>query len=90
LCSSSRSIATAWVRGHHAESARGPAGQRRQLSLQRAAAGEYLLAAANDYDPRELYSASFLEQLAAAAIKLTIADGEKKVQDLKIGGLFHD
>ena len=44
----------------------------------------HLLAAGNDYDPRDLYDVAFLEPLAAAAIKITIGEGEKKVQDLTI------
>ena len=47
-------------------------------------AGEYLVAALTDLDPTEWQHASFLEQIAPAAIKLTLAEGEKKAQDLKI------
>jgi len=49
-------------------------------------AGDYLLTAVTDYDPTDLYDPSFLEQLQAAAYKLTLADGEKKKQDLKLAG----
>ena len=48
--------------------------------------GEYYLAASTDVDPRDLLNADFLEQFIPSAIKITIAEGEKKVQDLKIGG----
>jgi hypothetical protein len=48
--------------------------------------GEYYLCAVGDLDVNDLYDPSFLEQLAAASFKLILADGEKKVQDLKIGG----
>ena len=48
--------------------------------------GEYFLAALTDYEPGDLGDASFLEQVAAVAIKITIGEGEKKVQDLKIAG----
>lgn len=47
-------------------------------------AGEYLIAALTDLDPIDLMDSSFLEQIAQAAIKLTLAEGEKKRQDLKI------
>ena len=47
-------------------------------------AGEYLLAALTDLDPLEWQDAAFLEQVAPAAVKVRIADGEKKVQDLRI------
>ena len=48
--------------------------------------GEYLLAAVTDVDQDEWQAVEFLEKLAAAAIKITVADGEKKIQDLRIGG----
>ena len=47
-------------------------------------AGEYLLAALTDLDPNDWQDASFLEQVAPAAVKVTIREGEKKVQDLRI------
>lgn len=49
-------------------------------------AGEYYLAAVPDLDPDEAGDPAFLDQVVPAAIKITLADGEKKVQDLKIGG----
>jgi hypothetical protein len=49
-------------------------------------AGDYLLAALTDLDPDESHDARFLEQLAPAAIKITLADGERKTQDLRVGG----
>jgi hypothetical protein len=49
-------------------------------------AGEYYMAALADYDPAEVYRPEFLEQVAALAMKVTIGEGEKKVQDLKIAG----
>jgi protocatechuate 3,4-dioxygenase beta subunit len=48
--------------------------------------GEYFLAALTDYEPGDLGDTAFLEQVAAAAIKITLGEGEKKVQDLKIAG----
>ena len=47
-------------------------------------AGEYFLAAVNDFEPNGWFSAEFLDQLIAGAIKVTVADGEKKVQDIRI------
>ena len=49
-------------------------------------AGEYLLCVLTDVEPRQLNDPSFLEQLAASGVRITLADGEKKQQDLKIGG----
>jgi len=48
--------------------------------------GEYYIAALIDADPRELSEPSFLEQLIPASIKITLGEGETKVQDLKLGG----
>jgi hypothetical protein len=47
-------------------------------------AGAYYLAAVNDFEPNGWFSPEFLDQLIASAIKITVADGEKKVQDLRI------
>ena len=47
-------------------------------------AGEYLIAALTDLDPIDLAEATFLEQLAPAAIKVTVVEGQKTVQDLRI------
>jgi hypothetical protein len=47
-------------------------------------AGDYFLAALTDYESGQQYDPAFLAQLVGSAIKLTLADGEKKVQDIKI------
>jgi hypothetical protein len=49
-------------------------------------AGEYYIAALSDFEPQDIYRADFLEQVAAAAMKVIVGEGEKKVQDLKIAG----
>jgi hypothetical protein len=48
--------------------------------------GDYLVAALTDLSPEELADPSFLEQLLPNALKVTVADGENKTQDLRIGG----
>ncbi len=48
--------------------------------------GEYYLAALTDFDEKDMLDASFIEQILPAAIKITLGEGEKKVQDLKITG----
>jgi protocatechuate 3,4-dioxygenase beta subunit len=48
--------------------------------------GEYYMAALTDFDQGDLYDPGFLDQVAAAAFKITLAEGEKKSMDLKIGG----
>jgi hypothetical protein len=47
-------------------------------------AGDYLLAAVDNAPPEDWQQASFLEQLAAASVKVTIRDGAKTVQDIRI------
>lgn len=48
--------------------------------------GAYLMAALTDLAPEELADATFLEQLVPNALRVTVSDGENKVQDLRIGG----
>jgi hypothetical protein len=48
--------------------------------------GEYYLAAVTDLDPQDWGDPAFMDQIVPGAIKITIGDGEKKVQDLKVGG----
>jgi hypothetical protein len=48
--------------------------------------GEYYLSAVTEATPAQLGDPAFLEQLAQAAMKISLAEGEKKVQDLKLGG----
>ena len=48
-------------------------------------AGEYYMAALADFEQADAYKPEFLEQVAAMAIKVTIGEGEKKIQDLRIG-----
>jgi hypothetical protein len=49
-------------------------------------AGEYYVCAVTDLDQNQLYEPSWLDALAAGSFKITLADGEKKVQDLKLAG----
>jgi hypothetical protein len=49
-------------------------------------AGEYHIAAVTAIESDQLADPAFLEQLAAMSLTLTLADGEKKTQDLKLGG----
>jgi hypothetical protein len=46
--------------------------------------GDYFLAALADFDSQDLYEPSFLEQVAQAAIRLTIAPRQKAVQDIRV------
>jgi hypothetical protein len=46
--------------------------------------GNYLIVVATDVDPEDLRDPAFLAQLAAGAVRITLADGERKAQDLRI------
>ena len=48
--------------------------------------GDYMMAAVTDLTPNEQNDAAFLETVLPAAFKITLAPGEKKVQDLRISG----
>jgi hypothetical protein len=48
--------------------------------------GEYFLTALPDVDPSQLAELAFLDQLAATAMKVTLAEGETKTQDLTMSG----
>ena len=54
------------------------------FSISELPAGEYYLAAMPDTDPKEWQQPAFLEQIVGAAIKVTIGEGQKVTQDLKI------
>jgi hypothetical protein len=47
-------------------------------------AGEYLVVAMTDVEPNEWQRPEFLNQVAPAGVKVTLGQGEKKVQDLRI------
>jgi carboxypeptidase family protein len=49
-------------------------------------AGEYRLAAVVDVAPGETSDPSFLDEVSAASIAVTLHDGEKKVQDVRLTG----
>jgi hypothetical protein len=48
--------------------------------------GEYYVSALTQFEPTDVYDASFLEQLISSSFKITLAEGEKKTQDLKLAG----
>ncbi len=49
-------------------------------------AGSYYLAIVNDIDANQVSDPMFLEQLMTGAVTIKLTDGQKVVQDLKIGG----
>ena len=48
--------------------------------------GEYFLAVVTELEPSDWGDPAYMEALAAASLKITIAEGEKKISDLRAGG----
>lgn len=48
--------------------------------------GDYHLAAIDDVEPGEWFDPAFLQRLLPNAMKLTLGEGEQKVQEIRIGG----
>lgn len=48
--------------------------------------GEYFLGVMTEVDPKQAGDPALLEQLAQHAIRVAIAPGEKKTQDIRIAG----
>ncbi len=46
--------------------------------------GEYLIAAVTDVEQGEWFDPTFLSQLVEASVKVTLAENEKKVQDIRV------
>jgi hypothetical protein len=49
-------------------------------------AGDYLLSGVIDVEPGEWMDPAFLQRLAGSAMKITVSEGEQKVQDLALTG----
>jgi hypothetical protein len=47
--------------------------------------GDYLLGAVTDVDPDDWLEPGFLDRLTAASVKVTLGEGEKRVQNLAMG-----
>ena len=48
--------------------------------------GEYWMGAVSDIEANQIYDPALLDQLRAAAVKITLTEGEKKTQNLRISG----
>ena len=48
--------------------------------------GDYYIVAVSEISPEEMYDEGLLESLIPSATKLSLAEGEKKVQDFKLSG----
>jgi hypothetical protein len=55
-----------------------------QFTVRNLPPGEYFLAAVTDVEPNEWFNPAFLRELVPAAIRLTLAEGERKVQNVQI------
>ncbi len=49
-------------------------------------AGDYFLCALTELDTDQQFDPGYLDQLVEASIKLTLAEGERRVQNLRVGG----
>jgi hypothetical protein len=49
-------------------------------------AGDYRLTAVTDVEPGEWYDPAFLSQLQSVSIPVTVGEGERKVQDIRVAG----
>jgi len=47
--------------------------------------GNYLMAAVTDLEPDDLFDPTFFDALAASAITVSLAEGQERTQDLRIG-----
>ena len=57
-----------------------------RFSFRNLPAGDYRLTAVTDVEPGEWYDPAFLAQLQQVSIPVAIAEGEKKVQDIRLAG----
>lgn len=57
-----------------------------QFSFRGLPPGQYGLTAVTDVEPGEWYDPAFLEQLSTASIPIRLAEGERKVQDIRVAG----
>jgi hypothetical protein len=55
-----------------------------QFTIRGLPPGEYLIGALTDMEAEDVHDAAFLEQVAAAAIRISLKDGEQKRQDIQI------
>jgi len=55
-----------------------------RFSIRGLPGGEYLLALLPDVEQHQLHDRAFLDQLARASVKVTLAEGERKRQDLQL------
>jgi hypothetical protein len=49
-------------------------------------AGDYRLTAVTDVEPGEWYDPAFLNQLGSVSIPISLTEGQRKVQDIRLAG----
>lgn len=76
---------TMWLRGSRRQVSVRPASDG-HYAVRNLPAGEYLIAAVTDMETADLNDPAFLEMLTVGALKATLAEGEKKAQNLRVGG----
>jgi uncharacterized protein (DUF2141 family) len=57
-----------------------------RFTLSNLPAGDYRLTAVTDVEPGEWFNPEFLQQLAGSSLPISLRDGEKKVQDIRVAG----
>jgi hypothetical protein len=57
-----------------------------RFSLRSLPPGEYRMTAVTDVEPGEWYDPAFLAQLQQVSIPITLAEGERKIQDIRLAG----
>ncbi len=48
--------------------------------------GDYAIAAVTDVEPGEWFDPAFLQELLAASMRITLAEGDRKTQDIRLAG----
>lgn len=48
--------------------------------------GDYAIAAVTDVEPGEWFNPEFLKELIAASMRISLADGDRKTQDIRLSG----
>jgi protocatechuate 3,4-dioxygenase beta subunit len=57
-----------------------------RFSFPNLAPGDYFIAAVTDVEAGQWFDPAFLREIMPASVKLTIGEGEQKVQDFRVGG----
>ena len=48
--------------------------------------GQYAIAAVTDVEPGEWFDPTFLQELSGASMRITLVDGDRKTQDIRLSG----